>query len=90
MLGLWRRLQYHKLLCMRNLTQAASNVAVIPIITLENVVVFIRKMWMLPSPRKRGLQSDKDVAVSMFYKSYMTFHFLLVWLGWVLGAAHGI
>ena len=36
-----------------------------------------------PSPRKRGLHSDRDAAVSMFYKSYMTFHFLLVWLGWV-------
>lgn len=44
----------HKLSCMRNLTRADSNVVVVPIITLENVMVFTRKMWVLPSPRKRG------------------------------------
>ena len=37
MLGFWRRLQYPQVSVHKKLTQAASNVVVVPIVTLEFV-----------------------------------------------------
>lgn len=45
---------------------------------------------VLAEPQEEETAECKEAGVFLFYKLHMAFHFLIVWLGWVLAAARGI